>query len=310
MPELTSLRDSYGNTLIELGKVNPNIIVLDADLSFSTRTHFFKEIFPDRFFDFGISEADMIGTAAGLASCGKIVFASTFAIFATGRAWDQVRLGICYQKLNVKIVATHGGISTGADGYSHQAIEDITLMRVLPNMRVVVPCDAVQTKEVIQTIVKEEGPFYVRLVKPKLPVIYKKCNFKLGKATTLEEGKDITIGAIGPMVANALEACKILKSKGIQARIIDFASVKPIDKEAIRKACAETRGIITCEDHMVTGGLGDAVAEVILTEHPVPHLRIGIQNIVSESGSYQDLYEKYGLTAHHIAQKAMGLLNT
>ncbi|MDI6839312.1 MAG: transketolase family protein [bacterium] len=309
MDDLISLREAYGETLIELGKVNPNIIVLDADLSFSTKTHLFKDAFPDRFFDLGISEADMMGTAAGLASCGKTVFVSTFAVFATGRAWDQIRLGIAYQKLPVKIVASHGGIGIGEDGYSHQAVEDIALMRVLPSMRVIVPCDVVQTRAVIRLVANEEGPFYVRLVKQRLPIIYKYgCNFELGKSITLRAGNDITIGAIGSLVYEALQSYEILKSNKIEARVIDFASVKPIDKEAIKRACDETQGIITCEDHTVIGGLGDAVAEVILSYRPIPHRRVGIQDIYGESGSTKDLYEKYGLSSHHIVEKAMELL--
>ncbi len=307
--ELKSLRDAYGDTLIELGKSNPNIIVMDADLSFSTRTCRFKEAIPDRFFDLGIAEADMMSTAAGLASCDKIVFASTFAVFATGRAWDQVRLGIAYSKLNVKIVASHSGVAVGEDGYSHQAIEDIALMRVLPTMRVIVPCCANQTKAVIRFVAEKEGPFYVRLIKSALPILYPKdTEFKLGEAITLREGNDITIGAIGNMVPIALEAYEILKAKNINARVIDFASVKPIDEETIKQACDETRGFITCEDHTIAGGLGDAVAQIILAHHPIPHLRIGIQGILGESGSAQELYEKHGLTANNIVEKVEKLL--
>jgi transketolase len=308
MSELFSMRETYGETLVELGKANPNIVVLDADLSFSTKTQFFKKAFPERFFDLGISEADMMGTAAGLASCGKIVFASTFAVFATGRAWDQVRLAITYSQLPVKIVATHGGIATGADGYSHQAIEDIGLMRILPGMKVVVPCDVIQTKAVIRSIANIDGPFYVRLVKPSLPKIYNEYEFRLGKATLLKEGRDITIGAIGPLVHEALEASEILKSKGIMARVVDFASVKPIDEEMIKRACDETKAIITCEDHSIIGGFGDAVAQVILGYRPIPHLRIGVQDVFGKSGSMKELYEKYELNAYHIADKGIKFL--
>jgi len=308
--EVSSIRDAYSETIVELGKSNPNIIVLDADLSFSTRTHRFKEAFPERFFNLGIAEADMMGTAAGLASCGKTVFASTFAVFASGRAWDQIRLGISYSKLNVKIVVSHSGIEVGEDGYSHQAIEDIALMRVLPAMRVIVPCCANQTKAVIRFVAREEGPFYVRLIKHSLPIIYpENLEFKLGQAITLKEGKDIAIGAIGSMVSRAMKAQEILKAKGISARVIDFASVKPIDVSAIKQACDETRGFITCEDHTTVGGLGDAVAQVILSHHPIPHSRIGIQGTFGESGASRDLYEKYGLTANHISAKAEKLLN-
>lgn len=299
-----SLREAYGETLIELGKENPNIIVMDADLAFSTKTHMFKDVFPDRFFDLGLSEADMMGTAAGLASCGKIVFVSTFAVFATGRPWDQIRLSIAYQKLNVKIVASHGGVATGEDGYSHHAIEDIGLMRLLPQMKVIVPCDANQTRAVVKEAVKIPGPVYIRLVKPPLPIIYENNNkFELGKATILKEGDDITIGAIGPMVYEAIEAHNILKKEKIYARVIDFASVKPIDEDIIKNACDETKAIITCEDHSVIGGLGDAVASVILAYKPIPHIRIGIQDVFTESGSKEDLYKKYGLSAKHIVEK-------
>ena len=308
--ELLSLRDAYGHALVELGKSNPNVVVLDADLAFSTKTHLFKEAFPDRFFDLGIAEADMMSTAAGLASCGKIVFASTFAIFATGRAWEQIRLSINYSGLPVKIVATHGGLATGADGYSHQALEDIALMRVLPNMRVIVPCDALQVQSIIKTIAFLEGSFYVRLPKISLPKIYDHFEFQPGCSIVLRDGSDITIGAIGTMVAEALEAHNILTSKGISARIIDFVSVKPIDKTAIRKACIETKAFITCEDHSVIGGLGDAVAKVILESMPIPHFRVGVQDTFSESGDHTELYNKYGLTANHIANYAIKLLDS
>lgn len=309
MVEPGSLRDAYAETIIELGRSNPNIIVLDADLSFSTRTHRFKEVFPDRFFDIGIAEADMMGMAAGLASCGKIVFASTFAVFATGRAWDQVRLAVAYSKLNVKIVVSHSGIEVGEDGYSHQGIEDIALMRVIPEMRVIVPCCANQTKAVMRVVAKEEGPFYVRLIKHVLPIIYPEdVKFKPGFSVTLKDGEDITIGAIGSMVPIAIEAHELLKSEGISARVIDFASIKPIDVEAIKKVCNETRGIITCEDHTIIGGFGDAVAEVTLGYHPIPHVRIGIQDVFSESGTSKALYKKYGLTPSNIVHKAKQIL--
>jgi transketolase len=308
MSELFSLRETYGNTLVEIGKTNPNLVVLDADLSFSTRTHFFKGEFPDRFFDLGLSEADMIGTAAGLAASGKTVFASTFAVFATGRTWDQIRLSVAYQRLPVKIVATHAGIATGPDGYSHQAIEDIALMRALPGMRVIVPCDAVQTRAVIKAVAALDGPCYVRLVKQALPKLYDQFEFVPGASTTLRQGKDVTIGAVGPMVLRALGACEILESEGIQARVIDFASVKPIDVEAIKKACDETAGIVTCEDHTIHGGLGDAVSQIVLSHHPIPHLRLGVEDRFSESGDPEDLYEKYGLTSRHIVEKVNQVL--
>ncbi|MDD5529088.1 MAG: transketolase family protein [bacterium] len=309
MSELGSLRLAYGQALVELGEKDPNIVVLDADLSASTHTYMFREKFPERFFNMGIAEADMICTAAGLASCGKTVFASTFAVFATGRAWDQIRLSISYQKLPVKIVATHGGLGVGPDGYSHQAIEDIGLMRLLPGMKVVAPCDAVQTKAVIHAVAKEPGPFYVRVLKQLLPPIYKEgYEFKLGSSNLLTDGKDVTIGTYGMMVAEALKVQKSLEAMNISARVIDFASIKPVDKSAIMKACDETGAFVTCEDHTVIGGLGDAVAEIILAYKPIPHLRIGMQDRFSESGSASDLYEKYGLTAKHITQKIKDFL--
>lgn len=309
MEELGSLRVAYGETLVELGGKNPNIVVLDADLSASTHTYMFKQKFPDRFFNLGIAEADMISTAAGLASSGKTVFASTFAVFATGRTWDQIRLSISYQKVSVKIVATHGGLGVGPDGYSHQAMEDVGLMRLLPEMKVIVPCDAAQTKSVIRKIAETKGPFYVRLVKQLVPNVYDKdYEFKIGGSTTLIEGKDVAIGAAGSMVQEALGVQKLLEADGISSRVIDFASIKPIDKDAIKKACDETKVIITCEDHTIIGGLGDAVAEVILSYKPIPHFRIGMQDRFGESGSGPELYEKYGFTSKHIAQKAKEVL--
>lgn len=309
MPEFVSVRDTYGKTLVELGRNDPNIVVLDADLAKSTRTILFKEAFPERFFDMGIAEADMMGTAAGLASCGKIVFVSTFAIFASGRAWEQVRTSVTYPGLNVKIVATHGGISVGPDGYTHQATEDISLMRAIPAMRVIVPCDAKSTAAAVRVAAKEEGPFYIRLTRPKLPTIYEnECPFELGKAIRLRDGRDLTIIAIGTMVIRAIRAAATLENEGISTRVIDMHTVKPVDEEEIKRACYETKGIITCEDHTVIGGLGDAVSEVVLREKPIPVRRIGIQDRFGESGGIDELYEKYGLTSENIVREAKKLL--
>ncbi|HID94057.1 MAG TPA: transketolase family protein [bacterium (Candidatus Stahlbacteria)] len=309
MSETISVRDTYGETLVELGRNNPNIVVLDADLAKSTRTILFKEVFPERFFDIGIAEADMMGTAAGLASCGKIVFVSTFAIFASGRAWEQVRTSVTYPRLNVKIVATHGGISVGPDGYTHQANEDISLMRAIPAMRVIVPCDAKSTAAAVRIAAKEEGPFYIRLTRHKLTTIYDgECPFELGKAIRLRNGSDVTIIAIGSMVIRAIKAATILENEGISARVVDMHTVKPVDEEEIKHACYETKGIITCEDHTVIGGLGDAVSEVVLREKPIPLRRVGIQDRFGESGDIDELYQKYGLTPENIVRETRKLL--
>jgi transketolase len=310
MAKLASLREVYGNTLVKLGKTNKNIIVLDADLAFSTKTYLFKLHFPERFFDMGIAEADMMATAAGLASCGKIVFASTFAVFATGRAWDQIRLAIAYSNLSVKIVASHGGVATGMDGYSHQAIEDIALMRVIPNMRVIVPSDGTQVEEIIEKITYIEGPFYVRLIKPPLPILYEKYKFEIGKGIVIEEGREVVLGAIGSMVHEAIKGGKILKEKyGIKSTIIDFVSVKPIDEELILKTIQSSLCFVTCEDHSIIGGLGDAVGEVILkTPKLIPLLKIGIPDGITKSGTPEELYKNYRLTGEEIAERVFSFM--
>lgn len=308
MDKLASLRNTYGETLVELGRMYEDIVVLDADLAISTRTIKFKKEFPKRFFDVGISEADMMGTAAGFASSGKVVFVSTFALFASGRAWEQVRSAICYSNLSVKIVATHGGISVGADGVSHQAAEDIALMRVIPNMRVIVPSDAVQTRFFIHEAYNTPGPFYIRLTKSDLPVIYKRDDrFKLGKANKLRDGKDMAIIACGTMVYPALKAAERLKKDGIGTEVFDMASVKPIDVDAVLEA-AKTGRIVTCEDHSVVGGLGDAVGDVILSEHPCYLSKVGVRNCFAESGSWEELKKKYGLAEEDIYKAAKRLL--
>jgi len=307
--QVASLRKAYGETLVELGRKNEKIVVLDADLAKSTHTYMFGEAFPDRFFDMGISEQDMMATAAGLAASGKIVFASTFAVFATGRAWDQIRIQIAYSQNNVKIVATHGGISVGEDGYTHQAIEDIALMRVLPGMRVIVPADANATRAVIKKVADVPGPFYVRLTRPPLPIIYEEVpNVEIGKGIILKEGKDITLIAIGAMVYQALEAAKMLETMGITAKVIDMVSVKPLDEEVLLEAAHTTRTIVTCEDHSVIGGLGSAVAEVLGEKMPTRMYRVGIRDTFGVSGSPDELYEKFQLKAKHIVEKVTQML--
>jgi len=303
-------RDAYGKALAELGEIYEDIVVLDADLSKSTKTSDFAKKFPHRFFNVGISEQDLIGTAAGLATCGKIPFASTFAVFATGRAYDQVRTSVAYPKLNVKIAATHAGITVGEDGATHQAIEDISLMRTLPNMTVLCPSDAVLTKECVKAAVLYNGPVYIRLGRPAVPVIYDESSlrFEIGKGITLSDGDDITIIATGIMVSVAMEAKELLLKDGINARVIDIHTIKPIDEEIIIKAARETGAIITAEEHNIIGGLGSAVCEVVSENHPVKVKRIGIRDTFGQSGSPQELMEFYGLTASKIRDTALLLL--
>jgi len=302
MTKLLGTREVYGDTLSELGAVNKNIVVLDADLSSSTRTGVFAKKFPDRFFNMGVSEADMMGTAAGLSTCGKIPFASTFAIFASGRAWEQVRQSIAYPKLNVKIVASHGGITVGEDGASHQAIEDIALMRCIPNMTVIMPCDGIETKSVIHEIVKYNGPVYVRVARGKFPVVMPEdYKFSIGKGVVVRNGKDATIIAMGLMVSHAIEAAAMLEKEGLNIRVINMSTIKPIDRDLIIKAAKETGAIITAEEHSIIGGLGEAVAGVVAEEFPVPMKRVGIQDKFGQSGLAEELLAHYGLMPKDIA---------
>jgi len=303
MAELTAAtRDAYGKTLVELGKADKNIVVLDADLSASTKTNMFAKAFPERFFDMGVAEQDMISTAAGLAASGKTVFASTFAIFGSGRAWDQVRVSVAYTRLNVKIVVTHGGITTGEDGATHQANEDIAIMRAIPNMTVIVPADAIETVKVIRSLVKEYGPAYVRLSRLSTPIIYKDDTypFVIGKGVTMKPGSNVTIIATGIMVAASLAAAEQLQNEGINARVVNIHTIKPIDKELILKCAEETGAIVTAEEHSIIGGLGSAVAEVLVENRPVPMIRVGMKDMFGESGNPKDLLEKYGLTSSSI----------
>lgn len=303
-------RETYGETLVELGKNDENIVVLDADLSKSTKTHSFSKEFPNRFFNMGIAEQNLMGTAAGLAASGKIPFASTFAVFASGRAFEIIRNSICYPKLNVKVCATHAGITVGEDGASHQAIEDIAIMRSLPNMVVLNPADAVSTKALLKEIVEYEGPVYVRLGRAKVPVIYDDdVKITIGKGMEVKGGNDITIIATGIMVNEALKARKELLKEGITARVIDIHTIKPIDKEIIIKAGRETKGIVTVEEHSILGGLGSAVSEVLAENHPTLLKRVGINDTFGESGKPDELMKKYGLTAENIIAKAKEILD-
>lgn len=304
MAESLYQRDCYGQALVELGKINKDIVVLDADLSSSTRTGLFAKEFPERFFNFGVAEQNMVATAAGLASCGKMVFVSTFAIFATGRAWDQVRNSVSYSNLNVKIVATHAGVSVGPDGASHQALEDIALMRVIPNMNIIVPCDGPQTREAVIAAANTKGPFYVRLGRPKVPTIEEKSEFKLGKAQVLTDGNDLTIVACGIMVNEALSAVKNLINKGIKARLINLHTIRPFDSETILKAAKETKKILVCEEHSVIGGLASSVQEVVSEFSPVKVICLGVKNRFGQSGEPDELLKEYNLTASDIEKAA------
>ena len=294
-------REAYGNALARIGKSNTNIIVLDADLSKSTKTDTFKKECPDRFFNVGIAEQNLISVGAGLAAAGKIPFVSSFAMFATGRAFEQIRNAVCYPKLNVKVCATHAGITVGEDGATHQSLEDIACMRVLPNMTVVVPADEKETNAVIEWAAAYEGPVYVRLGRAGVDdVSPEEYTFTPGKSTQLIDGSDVTIIACGALGGPAVEASKALQNNGISARVINMASIKPIDVDAIVKAASETGAIVTAEEHNILGGLGSAVAEVIVAHKPVPVEFVGVQDTFGESGTPTELMTKYGLTTDDI----------
>ena len=305
MSNKIATREAYGKALAELANSNENIVVLDADLSKSTKTADFKAVCEERFFNMGIAEANMMGVAAGLSTCGKIPYVSTFAMFAAGRAFEQIRNSICYPKLNVKICATHAGLTVGEDGASHQAIEDLSLMRSIPNMTVICPSDAVETTAAIKAISEYDGPCYVRLGRAAVNIINDESTyeFKIGKGVTLAEGNDITIVATGIMVDVALEAKEELKKDGINARVINIHTLKPIDKDILIKAAKETGAIVTVEEHNVIGGLGSAVSEVLSEEVPVPVLKVGVQDTFGESGLPDQLLKAYGLTADNVIEK-------
>jgi transketolase len=298
-----STRESYGKTLVELGKDNSNIIVLDADLSPSTMTHFFATDFPDRFFDCGWEELNMIGIAAGLAASGKTVFASTFAVFASCRCFDQVRMCLSQMGLNVKVVATHGGISVGEDGTSHQAIEDLALYCALPGLTVIVPADGIETAEAVKVAASTYGPFYIRLGRPKTPFVYPESyHFALGKAVTMRQGRDATVIAMGIMVAMALEASDVLARQGIDCRVINMHTLKPLDEEAVVKAASETGAIVVAEEHLAHGGLGSRIAQVVAREKPVPMGFVNLGDRYALSGKAEELLQRYGLTAKDIEE--------
>lgn len=305
--EKKATRQSYGEALVELGKQNKKIVVLDADLAGATKTNLFAKEYPDRFFDIGISEQDMISTAAGIATCGKIPFASTFAMFAAGRAYDQIRNSICYPELNVKICATHAGITVGEDGATHQMIEDISLMRTIPNMKVISVSDDIQTKWAVHEIAKIEGPVYLRLSRLATNIIYEENQkFEIGKAIQHGDGTDGTVFCTGVTVMEALKAQEKLHEKGINIRVVDVHTIKPIDKQMIVKCARETEKLISIEDHNIIGGLGSSIAEVLTEEEPKKLVRLGIKDVFGRSGKAVDLMKLYGICAENIIEVILG----
>ena len=300
-------REAYGNTLAEL-KDNENVVVLEADLGHATKSLKFKEVCPQRFFNMGIAEADMIGTAAGLAACGKVPFASTFSVFATGRAFDQVRNSVCYPNLNVKIVGTHAGFTVGEDGGTHQAIEDIALMRSLPNMSIVVPSDDVEARAAVLAAAAYKGPMYLRMARVASPTYHNDSYvFTLGKGEIIREGSDLTIIACGLMVMKAMEAAEQLAKEGVSVRVINMHTIKPLDHKLVIESAEKTGKIITVEEANILGGLGSAVCETVSEYCPVPVKRIGVRDIFGKSGNPDKLLQEYGLTAEHIIEEARKL---
>ena len=303
--EKLAQRSYYGKALAHLAETNPDVVVLDADLAGSTKTGDFKKVAPERFFECGIAEANMIGIATGLALSGKIPFASTFGVFASGRCWEQIRTSVCYPHANVKIVATHCGLSVGPDGATHQALEDISIMRSLPNMTVVVPCDAYEAYAATLALAEYGGPCYMRMGRSAFPVLREEgCGFTIGKAQTILDGDDVSIIACGQMVQVCTEAAEILRAEGISAQVINMATVKPLDSEAVVSAAKKTGVVVTVEEHSIIGGLGSAVAECLSQDYPVHVSRVGTKDVFGESGEADELLEKHGLTAAGIADAA------
>lgn len=296
-------REAYGRALLKLGESNPDIVVLDADLSRSTMTVLFAQAWPERFFDMGIAEQNMVGTAAGLAASGKIPFVSTFAVFGAGRVYDQLRMCVAYPRLNVKVAVSHAGLTVGEDGASHHAIEDVALLRCLPGFTIIVPADEAQTAWAVEAAVAHFGPVYLRLGRPKVPKVYAAgSQFVLGRAQVARPGRDATIVANGTMLFAALEAAEICEAQGLDVRVLDLHTVKPIDREAIVAAARETGALVVAEEHLLSGGTGSAVAEVLLEEHPVPVSFVALRDTFAESGKPGELMERYGLTSGHIVQ--------
>lgn len=308
-PKKVATRNAYGDALLELGESQPNVVVLDADLSGSTKTKAFSKAYPDRFFNMGVAEANMIGVAAGLASQGKVAFASSFAMFATGKAFEQIRQSVCVPNLNVKICATHAGLTVGEDGKSHQMLEDVTLMRVIPNMQVMVPADSVEARQCIHAAAKIDGPVYVRLSRGATPIVFDESyEFVFGKAARLREGSDLAIVAMGVTVAPALEAAEILAKEGIQARVINMSTLKPLDADAISAAAQDCGAIMTAEEHQENGGLGEAVAHAVALSHPVPMKMCAMHDQFGQSGTGDQLLAHYGLDAAGLVAGAKELM--
>jgi len=303
-------RDGYGKGLVKLGEETKNTVVLSADLTESTRANWFRDEFPERFFSFGVAEQDMMSTAAGFALSQKVPFCCTFGVFATGRAWEQIRVSAAYMNLNINIGGTHGGILTGEDGATHQALEEIALMRILPNMSVVVPSDSKEAEEATVASYSIDSPVYLRLGREKLPIVSNtKEKFVLGKSVQLKEGKDLTVIACGVMVYLCLEAAEILEKEGISVRVVNMHTIKPIDKEAILRAAKDTKAILTAEEHLLAGGLGSAVAEVVVKEAPVPIEMVGVDDRFGESGKPWELMEYFNLMPDDIVAACKRLLN-
>ena len=299
-----SIRKVFGNTLAQVGELNEDIVVLDADLSCSTQTKIFADKFPHRFFNCGIAEQNMIATAAGLATQGKVPFAATFAMFATGRTYDQIRNGVCYSDLNVKIIGTHGGVTVGEDGATHQALEDVSLMRGLPNMTVIVPSDCNECEQVLEYAAKHQGPVYIRISRNSLPDIYSSdYKFDINKAVVLKNGSDVTIVSNGDIMAEVCKAAEILQTAGIDAEVISLPVVKPFDSDTIIKSAKKTNFVVSVENHSINGGIGSAVCETLSENYPVKVLRIGINDEFGQSGDVKDLLKHYGLDAQSLANR-------
>ncbi len=308
--EMMLTRKGWADALLELGENNPNVVVLDADLAKSTLTALFKEKYPKRFFDMGIAEQNMINTAGGLSLTGLVPFVSTYGVFVSGRAWEQIRTSICYGELNVKLGGAHGGISVGPDGATHQALEEITIMRVIPNMTVLVPTDYYETKKAVLAAAKINGPVYIRFGREKVPVVTdENTPFEIGKANIMKEGTDVTIVACGPMVAESLDAAEVLAKENINAEVINLHTIKPLDKETIIASVKKTKHLVTAEEHQVAGGMGSAILEVLAQEYPVPAEMVGIDDTFGESGKPRELMEKYGITSKEIIEKTKSVLN-
>ncbi|KAF5032726.1 1-deoxy-D-xylulose-5-phosphate synthase [anaerobic digester metagenome] len=307
MGEVIATRAAYGKALVKLSDKYPELLVLDADLSGSTMSNGFAKACPERFFNMGIAEADMAGVAAGLATCGKKVFINSFAMFAAGRAWEQIRNSICYPQLNVKVVGSHGGLSVGEDGATHQCIEDFALMRAIPGMTVLCPCDGYEMEQAVQALIEYEGPAYMRLGRLAVETVtdaIEGYHFELGKGVMLKDGTDVAIVAVGMMVQEALKAAELLAAEGVSARVINMHTIKPLDTDILLKAARETGAIVTSEEHNVLGGLGAAVAEFLSENEPVPVIRHGVQDEFGRSGKAQLVLKAYKLTAEEIAAKA------